>query len=171
MISLFSKSFLDVILFTYSFYMPIVSVPLLLAIFGFRSTSKAVIIGMIASFVAVIMFNLFSNVDAIMPGMIANLLFFIGSHYLLKESGGWLGIKEREPFDNIRLNRRKKINDFIQSIKNFNFMLFCQNNSPKEEKIYVYFGLFCIVPIFSNVFSLPEIFYKTHNNVLFVIES
>ena len=75
MISLFSKSFLDVILFTYSFYMPIVSVPLLLAIFGFRSTSKAVIIGMIASFVAVIMFNLFSNVDAIMPGMIANLLF------------------------------------------------------------------------------------------------
>ena len=78
-------------------FLPIVSVPLILAIFGFRSSSTAVLIGMVAGFVTVIYFKIFSKVDSIMPGMLGNLVFFMGSHYILGEKGGWVGIKDKSP--------------------------------------------------------------------------
>lgn len=82
-LSLISKNLIDLILSTYSFYMPIISVPLLTAIFGFRSSSKSVLMGMSAGFVAVIYTKLFLQYDSVMIGMIANLIFLIFSHYLL----------------------------------------------------------------------------------------
>jgi Na+/proline symporter len=83
LLSLFAKNLLDLILSTYSFYMPIVSTPLLLAIFGFRSTSKSVLIGMAAGFITVISFMILKpDTDAIVPGMLANMLFLITSHYI-----------------------------------------------------------------------------------------
>jgi len=78
--------------------MPTITLPLLLTIFGFRSSGRATIIGMIAGISAVIVLNRFFahlGLDAIVPGMIANLLFLMGSHYILQEKGGWVGIKKR----------------------------------------------------------------------------
>lgn len=156
LLSLFSQNLLNLILNTYSFYMPIVSIPLILAIFGFRSSSTAVLIGMVAGFVTVIYFKVFSKVDSIMPGMLGNLIFFMGSHYILGEKGRWVGIKDKSPLDALRLERKRKINRFLRSIKTFNFIEFCQNNTPKEERIFVYFGLFSAIIVFSNAYPLPK---------------
>jgi signal transduction histidine kinase len=147
--------------------MPIVSVPLLLAIFGFRSTSKAVLIGMGAGFITVMFFKLLSDTDSLMPGMLVNLIFFISSHYCLKQSGGWVGVKDNKPLLVLRAERVKKIDTIIRKFKAFNFLKFCKSNLPKEEKLLVYFGLFCIVSVISNAYSLS---IDTHNQYATTIE-
>jgi Na+/proline symporter/signal transduction histidine kinase len=164
LLSFFSGNLLEMILTSHGFYMPIVSVPLILAIFGFRSSSTAVLIGMVAGFVTVIYFKIFSKVDSIMPGMLGNLVFFMGSHYILGEKGGWVGIKDKSPLLALRLER--KINNFFQSIKTFSFIKFCQNNTPKEERIFVYFGLFSTIIIFSNAYSVPKNLYEQYMSTL-----
>ena len=79
---------------------------------------------MVAGFVTVIYFKVFSKVDSIMPGMLGNLIFFMGSHYMLGEKGGWVGIKDKSPLDALRLERKRKINRFLYSIKTFSFIKF-----------------------------------------------
>ena len=118
--------------------MPVVTVPFTLAIFGFRSTAKAVLIGMVSGFVTVLYFSVFSekyNIIPGIPGTLISLVFFIGSHYILGEKGGWVGIKDRGPLESIRLERKRKITNFIYLLKTFSFSHFCKNNTPKEERI------------------------------------
>ena len=43
----------------------------------------------------------------------------------------------------------------ISALKNFNFISFCQSNVPQKEVIYTSFGVFCIISIFSTMYSLP----------------
>lgn len=166
LISLFSKNLLELVLSAYGFYMPIVSVPLILAIFGFRSSSKAVLIGMSAGFIVVIICNTFFNIDGIIFGMIFNAIFFIGSHYLLRQKGGWIGIKEGSSLEFIKFEYKRRMNNFIEDIKNFSLLQFCKNNSPLEEKIYLYFGLFGLVAVFFNVCFLSNDVYKNHTILL-----
>ena len=49
-IALVGKDYLGIILTTASFYMPIVNIPLMFAILGFRTSTKSVLIGMLAGF-------------------------------------------------------------------------------------------------------------------------
>ena len=95
-LALYTKDILKLVLLGANFYMPIVAAPLLLAIFGFRSSPRAVLIGMGAGIITVILWRIYfayTGLDSVIPGLAANLLCFIGSHYLLKEKGGWVGIK------------------------------------------------------------------------------
>ena len=58
--------------------MPIVSVPLLFAICGFRSSQKSVLTGMGAGFITVVCWNVWMtelNIDSVIPGVVANILF------------------------------------------------------------------------------------------------
>ena len=151
-----TKSILDITFLIWGSYMPIISVPLLLAILGFRSTSKAVLIGMSAGVGTIFIFNLFDfKINSTIPAMIANIVFFMGSHYLLAQTGGWVGIANKEPLDNARQDRKRRIHNLISALKNFNFISFCQSNVPQKEVIYTSFGVFCIISIFSTMYSLP----------------
>lgn len=89
-------SFLNLFLLGYSFYMIIVTVPFIMAILGFRSTTKSVLIGMISGITVLCIWTQFGTetIDSVIPGMIANLIFFVGSHYFLRQPGGWVGIKD-----------------------------------------------------------------------------
>ncbi|MGI4776448.1 MAG: sodium:solute symporter family protein, partial [Janthinobacterium lividum] len=98
LLALYSKGNLMQLLITCNmFYIPIVTVPFVMATLGFRSSGKAVIIGMSGGFITVIIWESFlklESIDGIIPGTIANLVFLIGSHYLLRQRGGWIGIKD-----------------------------------------------------------------------------
>ena len=168
-VSLFAENLLGLLLSVYSFYMPIVTVPFTLAIFGFRSTSKALLISMVAGFFTVVYFELFSDKYHIIsgiPGTLVSFVFLIGSHYILGEKGGWVGIKDQWQLDALRLKKERRRRLFIQSVKNFSLIKFCQENTPKEKRIFVYFGLFCIVAIFSNAYSLPRALQEQYNSIL-----
>lgn len=166
-LSLYATNILSIILSTYCFYMPIVSVPLLLAIFGFRSSSRAVLIGMAAGFITVILFKQTDiELDSIIPGMIANIVVFISSHYILREPGGWVKTLGSPTLSTIDIDRKAQSQNISKIILNFNFIDFCKNNVPKDEKFIAYVGLFNIVSIFSSIHILSEATYSQYHSLI-----
>ncbi|WP_316354422.1 sodium:solute symporter family protein [Candidatus Trichorickettsia mobilis] len=75
----------------------LVAMPLMLAILGFRTTEKAILIGIVAHFICVPIWRQFfmdtTGIDSLVPGWITNAVFCIGSHYLLKQQGGFVAKK------------------------------------------------------------------------------
>lgn len=93
-LALSKADLLSIVMTSASFYLPIVTVPMLLAILGFRSTKISVLTGMGAGFITTMSTNIFNiQADGIIWGMLANILFLVSSHYLLKQPGGWVEIK------------------------------------------------------------------------------
>jgi Na+/proline symporter/signal transduction histidine kinase len=137
---------LEIVFVTQNFYAPIVGVPFILAILGFRSTTKAALIGIGAASITVGIWELFyssdTGIDSLLTGSLVNIIFFMGSHYLLKQEGGWVGVKYTAPLENAKIERKYKISQLVENIKNFNFIDFCKNNSPKYELTYTGFGIF-----------------------------
>lgn len=149
-LSIMSSDLLELVLIANNFYMPIVTVPLLLAIFGFRSSSKAVIIGMSSGLITVVLWRLFvmniTGIDSVLPGIVSNLIFFLGSHYLLNQEGGW-----KKEVDQSKA--RAQIIPTIDNTK-FNISKCCIKNLPTNNVTYIFFGMFCIVSVFSSIYSL-----------------
>lgn len=110
-LALSATSLLKLLLLSANFYKPIITVPLILAILGFRSSTKAVLIGMISVGGSAFVWKTFitpkTGVDSVVPAMAMNLVAFIGSHYLLKQSGGW--INRNEDLERKEIRRKKKV--------------------------------------------------------------
>lgn len=88
LVSLKQDNLLEIILFTTSFYMPIVTVPFLMAICGYRTPfESAVLGGMTAGLITVLLWNYYqiTVVDSIIPAMVANLLTLVIMHYYYLE--------------------------------------------------------------------------------------
>ena len=154
-----SGSLLQLIIASNMFYMPIVTVPFIMSVFGFRSSGKSVLIGMIGGFITVIIWESFLNtggIDGLIPGMVANLICLIGSHYILSQPGGWVGIKDGSSLLTIRKTRDLKRKNFINLVLSFNLIKFLYRNSPKEEAVIVYTGLFCIISLYVNMYTIPK---------------
>ena len=92
--------------------MPIVTVPLILAMFGFRSTSRVIIIGMCSGGLCAIIWSMYiqpsTGIDSVIPAMILNFIAVMISHYLLRERGGWVGIKDDSDLKLIKQKKKQK---------------------------------------------------------------
>jgi Na+/proline symporter len=86
-INFIDKSLFDIILSAAALYVPAVTVPLFMIIFGFKFTERSVIISMIAglSFIAIFKWIIALKFNAIVPSMLVNLTFLISSHYLIEK--------------------------------------------------------------------------------------
>ena len=170
-LSLSSENLLNLIIATNVLYLPLVIAPFLLATLGFRSSAKSVLISMGAGFCCLIA-GIILAIDILQSavlGMLANSIFLIGSHYILKQPGGWVGIKNIESLKQIRQQRKIRQQKFISSILNLNLKTLFQKNSPNTEASYVYFGLFCIISLYSNMYTIPKevkIYYVTLINFI-----
>lgn len=169
-----SGSFLEMFIWASMFYMPIVTVPFMMSIFGFRSSSKSVLIGMSAGFVVAIIWELFfkvkmGNVGGLIPGMLANLIFLIGSHYLLKQKGGWVGIKDQESFIALKVQRQQKLKRLWRNIVSFNFLDVCRKNTPKSEGLISLLGLFVMISTFSSVNTIPKELQKYYASLFDIL--
>ncbi|AVP87843.1 Putative Sensor histidine kinase YycG [Candidatus Phycorickettsia trachydisci] len=171
-------SLMQFLIAAHMFYMPVVTVPFLLAVFGFRSSTKAVLIGMAAGAITVFTWEQFLQIEhipGIIPGMVANMVFLFASHYLLRQEGGWIGIKDQAPLIAIKQERSARIKKFIKSIKEFNFSKFMEKNSPNNELMYIYTGLFACISLYANMatvnhyikLNLSELFQIITPSVLF----
>jgi Na+/proline symporter len=99
-IALSFGSLLKLVLFAQGLYVPIISVPLLLGLFGFRSSQKTFLAGASSGALVFLIWKLYNldNVfgfDSIVPAIIANTIILLSTHYLLKQPGGW-GVKSKE---------------------------------------------------------------------------
>ena len=76
-------------IYTSQFYLPIVTVPFILSILGFRSTKISVLLGMFSGLIFVLFldYTKLINISPSIPGMLVNFVVLISSHYLLKQSG------------------------------------------------------------------------------------
>jgi Na+/proline symporter/signal transduction histidine kinase len=173
MLALSGDNLLKLVIAASSFYLPIVTVPFVMAVLGFRSSSRSVLIGMAAGFITVVSWMIFLpdlDIDALVPGVFANLLFLIGSHYLLNQHGGWVGIKDNAPLEELRKNRQARNARYINNIRNFQFFEFFKNNTPTQEITYLYVSLFCMLTIFVGLYALPNeirIYYGEIIDVIF----
>lgn len=158
-LALHTTDLLELLLISGSFYMPIVTVPLLLAIFGFRSTTRAVLIGMVAGLITTVLWDTVSNsiaINRLVPGMITNFFFLMGAHYLLKEKGGWIGIKDPYPLLAARQERQNKWRNLIQAIRQPSFYAYLNKNLPTKEIVYSLFGLYVLGATYACFFTIPE---------------
>jgi len=169
-LSVYYTNILGVMVAAYSFYSPVVSVPLLLAIFGFRTSKKAALSGMAAGFTTVISFMLFTDMDGYVWGIFANLTALFSTHYLFKQNGGWIGIKDTKEIEYIREERKEKWASNICSLKNFHLINFCKNNAPKENRYYVCLGLFSSVLIFSSIYTMPQNLYLQYYSLITILQ-
>ena len=152
-------SFVQLFMWANMFYMPVVSVPFIFAIFGFRSSSKSVLIGMISGFTAAIIWEFFikiAGIDGVIPGMFANLVTLLGSHYLLKQPGGWVGIKKPGPLLEARKLKQRKVAKLKQDITSFSLTKTLIKNTPKGDGFIALIGLFIMISNFSTISALPN---------------
>lgn len=160
-LALLDYDLLPLVFMTQSFYIPIIDVPLILAILGFRSTTKSVLIGMGAGFLSVIVWRIYfmdtTGVDSILPGTIVNLIFFMGSHYLLKQNGGWINKKNNQLSCSNGTISKHKFHQLVKAITEFDLMVFCKNNSPKRDLTYTSFGIFSTISTISTMYSISNV--------------
>ena len=88
--SLYFKDLISLLLFTKNFYDPIVTMPLLMSILGFRSSPRVVLCAMFSGFVTVILWKWkvqpIVGFDSLIPAMLVNTITFFTVHYILGES-------------------------------------------------------------------------------------
>ena len=167
-ITLFSNNLFDLYILINDFYVPIIDAPVLLAILGFRSSQKSVLIGMAAGAVVTVLWTKIlpnTDLESAIPGLLANFIFLISSHYLLKQPGGWVGVKDPTPLINIRVERKKALNQLLKSIKQFNFLRFCKNNLPKNNSTFVCFGFFIIASTYSSLYTISDVLRLRYENI------
>lgn len=112
----YNNSLLKIILWTNSFYMPIVTVPLLFGIYEYRTSEKNVLISMGLTFLFVSschianFLNLFKTIDPIIPGMILNAVILLSVGRFLKKEEDLTGgeIIEYEPKPTVRKHTKAK---------------------------------------------------------------
>ena len=153
------SSLLELAIWANMFYMPIVDVPFMLAILGFRSSSKTVLTGMASGFLVAIIWDNFiklGGIGGLVPGIIANFIFYFGTHYLLKQPGGWVGIKDQATLINARQLRKTKYERIVNEVKSFNLSNILIKNTPKGDGLIFFVGLFVMVSAFANTYSLTK---------------
>ena len=169
-LALAKSNLLSIVMTTASFYLSIVTVPLLLAIFGFRSTKIPVLIGMSVGFCVILAGNFINfEADSIILGMFANLVFFISSHYLLKQPGGWGRIKDNRYLTEVRKERKRKIAAFLTSAKNFNLIEFCKKNAPSNELTYMSVGIYFILYTITTMYATNVELLRDGNKIILSI--
>ena len=164
-LAFYVKNLLSLILLGASFYMPIVTTPLLLSIFGFRSTGRSVLVGMVGGLITILFWDHlfgYSGINNVLPGMVANLLFLVGFHYIFKQEGGWVGIKDKQPLLIARQKRRDAYIRFIDSLKNFKVFDYLKNNLPSYEVVYSFFAIYIIGSTYVCFYTIPEEVIKSY---------
>ncbi|AFC71143.1 sodium:solute symporter family transporter [Rickettsia australis] len=157
-ISLYTKDLINLFLLLTSIYLPLITLPLILLIYGFKSSAKSFFIGMIAAILTIILWQIFAlravlGIYPILPATIVNLLFFLGSHYILKQPGGFNSLKEPLAVKIIRQERKRKFLTLFRDLKNFNIFKYWESTLPNQEITYSYVGIFILISMFSSLYT------------------
>jgi Na+/proline symporter/signal transduction histidine kinase len=156
--ALLKNNILDLLLLIGNFYAPIIMIPLIMAILGFRTTTKAVFLAIAAGIATVIIWRLklqdLTNVDSVLPGTIANFIVLLVFHFTSK--------KVKNKHNTLSLTSPTGIFlRLIHKIKKINFTDHFAKQSPKHGFIYTYAGFATLLNIFITI-SLDKNEYQNH---------
>ena len=97
-LAFYCKDLLKLLMLSFAFSLPVITAPALLAIFGFRGTSRTALIGMATGALAILVWNKWvksaTGINGAFICMLANGLAMMAAHYLLKQpkGAGWVGL-------------------------------------------------------------------------------
>ena len=156
--ALLKNNILDLLLLIGNFYAPIIMIPLIMAILGFRTTTKAVFLAIAAGITTVIIWRLklqdLTNVDSVLPGTIANFIVLLVFHLTSK--------KVKNKHNTLYLTLPVGIFlRLIHKIKKINFTDYFAKQSPKHGFICTYAGFATLLNIFITI-SLDKNEYQNH---------
>lgn len=114
-LTLYCDDLLSLIKLSLDFSLPIATAPFVLAVFGFRGTSRTALIGICTGVVSILVWNKWIEPQTDINGsficMLANGLAMMLAHYFLKQpsTSGWAKTNPDDPFTQMQeINRRKK---------------------------------------------------------------
>jgi Na+/proline symporter/signal transduction histidine kinase len=162
-----STDLLDIILTANSFYMPVVTAPVMLTILGFRTTPKIVLIGMVAGLATVFIWEFLEiKGDSIAFSMLINAIFLLGSHYLLRQPGGFIardeGLLEKPEETTGKILIKSPESDFSWSV-------FCKKYVPKDELAYIGLGVYLIIYTVTSMYSTQVELGKENSQMILII--
>jgi Na+/proline symporter len=167
-LAIYFNDLIDLLLFSRNFYEPVVAVPFLLAVMGFRSTSFSVLVGMAFGFGTVIVWKTFQYfvpeiviMDSLIPATCMNLLSYLSAHYLFKQPGGWVGPKDTTSLELARQKSRAfrakictEISDFFQTLF---FSLQAPANLRGAPAMHALLGILVVASYFTVAISNPAL--------------
>jgi Na+/proline symporter len=116
-VALSKHDLLSIILAANKFYIPVTTAPILLTIFGFRSSAKSILIGMFAGLIIALSWPR-SDAEAIIVATILNTLTILAFHYITNQQGGWIKPAKASIKTNIIHNNLTKFNNLELLIPN-----------------------------------------------------
>lgn len=158
------KDSLSINIFTSNFYVPVVTVPMLMTIMGFRSTKFSVLSSMFAGFSVVYFWKYKLSIlldynivdhglvttmmkyDSMVPGIIANLTFLLGSHFLFNQKGGWVGPKDLSAVEMVNEITKKKIENLKKNFRELFDLIFLNKSVKIEDQSD---SMYCILGVVS----------------------
>ena len=168
LLCLYETDLLSLILLSASFYMPIVGIPLLVSILGFRSSKRAVLIAMAAGFITVLLWRSFlayTGIDSVMPASLASLFFLFGSHYLLGEPGGWVAVAPDSPLGLERAARKLAWQRRRQAIRTFKLYPYLQRLLPQYEGVYTLVSFYAMAASYVGFYTIDPDNVITYKNL------
>lgn len=142
------------------FYTPVISMPLLLGILGFRSATRTVLMGMAAGFLTVYLWIYLlphTLIDGSIPGMLANLTVLMGSHYLFKTPGGWQALESNSPLVLERTARHQAWRRRWHALRSFTLYPYLKNNLPAQEVLYFLLGLYILITTYVAFYTVENV--------------
>jgi Na+/proline symporter len=154
LLTLSIQNILQILFLAANFYMPIITVPMLLTIFGFRTSKRVIYIGMGAgAAMAAILLAYFKNVNSFFPGMLANLVFLLGSHYLLKEKGGWI---KQERTGIYVTSAGWTWESFWKQVKSFQLVPYLEKRLPNKGYYYPLLAFYLLTATYFSLYNLSN---------------
>ena len=124
----------------------------MLAILGFRPSTKSVLLGMGAGVLTVILLhsglkNYLPPVNKYLWALLMNLSCLVSSHYLLPKvpGTGWIGIKDKGPLTLVKQQRDRSRETLKQRLENFRFFPYLKELMPARGLTFFALGCYALI--------------------------
>ena len=158
LLTLSIQNILQILLLSANFYLPILTIPMLLTIFGFRTSKRVIFIGIGAGFITTVLLLLyFKDINSFLPGMFVNLAFLLGSHYILGEKGGWTKQTSQIELMNMPDTYPITWKDRWNKLKSIKPLVYLEKNLPNKEYYYPLLAFYLLTATYVSLYNVPHV--------------
>jgi Na+/proline symporter/signal transduction histidine kinase len=155
------ESIFELAIFSSNFWGPISVGPILLGIFGFKSSFKPFFVASLVGLSTFLFWESYklkelTHIYSIIPSIFANIASFLTTHYIFKEAGGWIPKQSLKSRDDLR----HQLVEILNNIRRFNLKKFYDRKSDQYGVAYQEFSIFLIA-----TYIFPYILWSGNHSV------
>jgi signal transduction histidine kinase len=156
------QDLLEMILIASSFYVPIVTGPILITIFGFRTTEKSILFGMGAGVLVILLRDNYLKewwFASTFFSVLANISAMLVVHYFTKQEGGW--VISYHPIQDMKESYKK----WRRFFKKLDLMKSLDRVIPRHYVDYVFLGIYYFILTITTIYSTQNEMLLNHKSV------